>query len=447
MFVDSRRRAEELGAALRARDVETYLSHSSLSATERGRSETAFAEARDCVIVATSTLELGIDVGDLDRVIQINAPRTVASFLQRLGRTGRRASSSHNCLFLCLEPDDVAHAAGLLLRWSQGWVEPVVPPPSPRHIVAQQLLGLALQEHTVGLKTWPEWWPGLSPMAADGAAVLAYLVEAGYLETDGDLAFIGPEAEKRFGRRHFSDLTAVFSAAPEFTVLAGRDEIGTVTDDVLTCDVGEGPRVLLLAGRAWLVSYVDWKRRRCLVEPTELPGKARWPSFGGGLSFDITRGIRDVLLGGDPGGVYLTRRATNALKDLREHLGSVVSHGNTVLQRSASGDLNWWTWAGTAVNRTLHASLTGLTDPHQRFGDRTVRMRRDSDPRDVTKTLQAVDPSSLIDPIVHDVALAGLKFASALPIELARTTLASRFADRVAAQQVLMEDRAIVRSD
>ncbi len=206
VFVDSRRRAEELGA-LRARDVETYLSHSSLSATERGRSETAFAEARDCVIVATSTLELGIDVGDLDRVIQLNAPRIVASFLQRLDRTGRRADTSCNCLFLCLEPDEVLHAAGLLLRWSQGWVEPVVPPPSPRHIVAQQLLGLALQEHTVGLRTWSEWWGGLAPMTSDGAAVLAHLVAAGYLETDGDLAFIGPEAEQRFGRRHFSDLT------------------------------------------------------------------------------------------------------------------------------------------------------------------------------------------------------------------------------------------------
>jgi ATP-dependent Lhr-like helicase len=136
VFVDSRRRAEELGAALRTRGVQTYLSHSSLSAAERGRSEAAFSEARDCVIVATSTLELGVDVGDLDRVIQLNAPRTVASFLQRLGRTGRRPGSSRNCLFLCLEHDDVLHAAGLLLRWSQGWVEPVSPPPSPRHIVA-----------------------------------------------------------------------------------------------------------------------------------------------------------------------------------------------------------------------------------------------------------------------------------------------------------------------
>ena len=71
-------------------------------AEERARAETAFAEARDCVIVSTSTLELGVDVGDLDRVIQINSPATVAAFLQRLGRSGRRPGTSRNALFLSL---------------------------------------------------------------------------------------------------------------------------------------------------------------------------------------------------------------------------------------------------------------------------------------------------------------------------------------------------------
>ena len=94
VFCDSRAQAEQLAIALRAREITTFVSHSSLSAEERRRSEQAFAEARDCVVVATSTLELGIDVGDLDRVIQIDAPRTVASFLQRLGRTGRRPGRS-----------------------------------------------------------------------------------------------------------------------------------------------------------------------------------------------------------------------------------------------------------------------------------------------------------------------------------------------------------------
>ncbi|WP_238324037.1 helicase-related protein [Salinispora pacifica] len=103
VFCESRKRVEELGTALRSNGVTTFLSHASLSIDERRRAEAAFADARDCVIVSTSTLELGIDVGDLDRVIQIDAPRTVASFLQRIGRTGRRPDSQRNCLFLATD--------------------------------------------------------------------------------------------------------------------------------------------------------------------------------------------------------------------------------------------------------------------------------------------------------------------------------------------------------
>jgi hypothetical protein len=66
-------------------------------------------------------------VGDLDRVIQINDPPSVAAFLQRIGRTGRRAGNSRNCLFVALNPGSLMWAAGLLHLWSQGYVEPVVP--------------------------------------------------------------------------------------------------------------------------------------------------------------------------------------------------------------------------------------------------------------------------------------------------------------------------------
>jgi ATP-dependent helicase Lhr and Lhr-like helicase len=234
VFVDSRRGAEELGAALRGHGIETYISHSSLSAAERRRSEAAFAEARDTVIIATSTLELGIDVGDLDRVIQIGSTRTVASFLQRLGRTGRRAGTTRNCLFLCIDDESVLLAAGMLKRWSEGWVEPVKPPVHPRHIAAQQLMALCLQEHRLTGAEWRGWWGDLPVFDESAGDILAHLVAEGYFEADGPYLHIGAEAERRFGRRYFSDLTAVFTAPPEFLVLAGKVEVGTIGTDLLT---------------------------------------------------------------------------------------------------------------------------------------------------------------------------------------------------------------------
>ena len=130
VFCDSRARVEELAAGLVRRNVNTFVSHSSLSVDQRRRAEEAFASASDCVIVATSTLELGIDVGDQNRVIQIDAPTSVASFLQRLGRTGRREGTTANCLFLATAPDSFVRAAGLTRLWKDQFVEPVMPPPS-----------------------------------------------------------------------------------------------------------------------------------------------------------------------------------------------------------------------------------------------------------------------------------------------------------------------------
>jgi len=80
VFCDSRARVEALATGLRQAGVRTFVSHSSLSLDERRRAEAAFAAEPDCVIVATGTLELGLDVGDLDRVVQIDAPPSVSSF-------------------------------------------------------------------------------------------------------------------------------------------------------------------------------------------------------------------------------------------------------------------------------------------------------------------------------------------------------------------------------
>jgi ATP-dependent Lhr-like helicase len=437
VFCDAKQLVEELGHALRAKGMTTFLSHASLSADERRRAEEGFATARDCVIVATSTLELGIDVGDLDRVIQLNAPTTVAAFLQRLGRTGRRSGATRNCLFLTLDGEALVRAAGLLLLWSRGWVEPVVPPPDPRHIVAQQLLALCLQEGRVGNRLWADGWNGFGPFGRGSEPILRHLIEQGYLDQDGGMLFIGPEAEVRFGFRHFMQLTAVFTAAPQFAVLHGRSEVGRI-DPSLLSEETHGPRLLLLAGRSWRVTYVDWTRRRCFVETAEGGGKARWTGTGlGGLSFMLMRAMRDVLLGETPP-VALTSRAASRIAEAREEALGSVHPGGTTIAREPGGDVRWWTWAGFRANATLAATLSEIADPAQRIEDATIRLRSDL----TAETLKAAmtgAPDKLCLPAVDERALHGLKFSAALPPRLAEATLAARLADLEAATTVLQE--------
>ena len=436
VFCDSRQLVEEIGAALRERGVTTFLSHASLSIDERRRAEQAFAEGRDCVIVATSTLELGIDVGDLDRVIQVNDPPTVTAFLQRIGRTGRRDGSARNCLFLALDRGSLLWAAGLLHLWGQGYIEPVVAPPEPRHIVAQQLLALCLQEHRIGRRLWADEWNGLAPFDRSAEPILRHLVEQGFVDQDGELLFIGPTAEQRFGYRHFMGMTAVFTAPPQFTVLAGRQEIGRA-DPMLLTEKTHGPRLLLLGGRSWKVTWTDWKRRRCFVEPAEGGGKARWLTPGiSGASFALARAARDVLLGADPP-VAMTQRAKRILAEIRdEHVATVHPRGS-VITRSGE-DIRWWTWVGFRANATLATTLSALTDNVQRFDDASIRMRSDLT-HEMWKTATADAAERLCLPEVDERALTGLKFNEALPERLATATLATRLADLDSAVVVLGE--------
>ncbi|QLQ40324.2 DEAD/DEAH box helicase [Micromonospora robiginosa] len=445
VFCESRQAVEQLGSLLRERGITTFLSHASLSADERRRSEEAFAEARDCVIVSTSTLELGIDVGDLDRVVQIDAPSTVASFLQRLGRTGRRPGNIRNCLFLTRSGDALLEAAALLVLWGRGWVEPVVAPPEPRHIVAQQMLALCLQEHRVGDRNWSRWWNGLDPFGRAAIPIIRHLIDQGYLNSDSDMLYIGPESERRFGHRHFMGMTAVFTGAPEFTVLVGRDELGRVDPALLTEEV-QGDRRLLLNGRSWRVTYIDWRRRRCFVEPAESGGKARWTTGGwAGLGFELTRAMREVLLGADPP-VKLTHRAAKRLAQEREERSAVVHPGGSVILRDRHGDdLRWWTWAGFRANATLAATLTEVVDPVQRFDDCQVRLRANLS-REEWRTLIADADQRLCLPEVNRKALVGLKFSEALPERLALATLASRLADLGGATAVLQEPTRFVQT-
>ena len=190
------------------------------------------------------------------------------------------------------------------------------------------------------------------------------------------MLFIGPEAERRFGHRHFMGLMAVFTAPPEFTVLQGRNEIGRV-DPVLLADWVEGPRDRCSAaiaggspgptGNAVAASSSRLNWRPC---PLAHQYARRYD--------ELARAMRDVLLGADPP-VTLTRRAAG----VRLACGQTLSAGGRAGPSSAAADndLRWWTWAGYRANATLKATLGGLADESQRVDDLSIRLRTDLRPQ------------------------------------------------------------------
>jgi len=356
VFVDARQKVESVGKHLLLAGIDAYVIHGSLSVDERQHAERMFAEGQNCVIVATSAMELGIDIGDLDRVIQIDSPGAVSSFLQRMGRTGRRANAASNCTFLCTEQEGLLEACALVHLFRKGFVEAVDPWRRASHVLAHQLMALALQQSGLPRSDVFAWLEGASAFAGlsvdERLSVVDYMLDQGILaDQDGLIAF-GPEGERLFGRRNFQELYAVFSTPRLVTVRWGAREIGSLDAQFLMTlqEKNEGS-AFTLGGRAWTVSAVDWQRGVCAVEPAHNARAARWPGRPRFLSYEVCQGMRQLLLDSaiDPS---WSRRTRESMAELRaEHAFLAVNA--LPLTDIADGGLRWWTFAGGRANNLL----------------------------------------------------------------------------------------------
>ena len=439
VFCDSRSEVESLGRKLRQLGVNTYLSHSSLGREERANAEAAFSTGRDCVIVSTSTLELGIDIGDLDRVIQIGAPWGVSSFLQRLGRTGRRPGTIRNCLFLTTSDESFLRAMGLARLWSEGYVEPVRPPTMPLHLLAQQLMALALQQGGIGIESWREWignMPGFAELNnTDVQAVVQHMLAAEILSMSDGMFWFGTKGESRFGRRNFMELLSSFTSEPLFAVRYGRQHLGSVDRASFTLR-HDKPPVLLLAGHSWRVNHLDWKNRVAFVEPSADEGTSRWLGSGQPLSHAHCQAIKRVLAG-EPSGGELSKRATATLNRTRQDFHWVKLDGTSLVTEREQ--TRWWTFGGLLANSGLAAMLrnigvkVGRADNFAiRIEDASMVVRWDS----IMESLRAIPHEDILTP-VDPKAITQLKFSDCLPPELASKELESRVTDRAAIVEIL----------
>ena len=332
---------ESIASALRAEGTTVFVSHSSLSRDDRLQAERAFSETRDCVIVATSTLELGIDVGDLDRVVQIGAPSTVASLLQRIGRTGRRSGTTRNCLFLATTDMELLQALALIRLVLDGWVEPLIAPPEPVNLVAQQLLARVLAEGRVGRSAWPGPFGAVRAQAQLDTTVpqtvLDHMLKRSLLVEDSAIVAMGPVGEQEYGRRNFMDVTSLFLTEPLLAVRWGQRDLGSVDPSSLASR-DDARATILLGGRAWGVRDVDWNRRVVWVEPADEPGRSRWAGAGGALSWNVCQAIRAVLCGDERLATHLSNRAADQDRSAarRIRLGARRRHDAVSRQRAVT---------------------------------------------------------------------------------------------------------------
>ncbi len=379
VFVESRSKAEKVAHALAGTGVEVFIHHSSVSRADRTLAEEQFAKGQNTAIVCTSTMELGIDVGDLDQVIQVDAPASVASFLQRLGRTGRRESTRANCTFFCLSSESLLQSVALLRLAEAGWVENVQPAAHAMHVLAHQVMALILQEGGISRHKLLPWVEAAYPFSSIRPERLQELVDTMLqreilYEADGLLS-LGKRGEKLYGRKNFFELYAVFTAPPVMRVQNGKEDVGYIQAIFISMhDRNKGPLCFRLSGRAWEVGQVDWSKSLLHVRPAEHGRVPSWLGLPGVLSTKLCQAMMDVLLHERQEAAWLSRTAAVELASMRESYGGILEEGTAPLEDHPDG-VQWHTFAGGAVNRLLAAGLEKKSGKKWVAGNLSVRCK------------------------------------------------------------------------
>lgn len=355
-FCQSRSTTESVAERMRGRGLDVFVHHSSVALEERRAAEERFAHGTNACIVCTSTLELGIDVGGLDQVFQADATSTVSSFLQRMGRTGRRPGTTANTTFLCEDPGAVLQAVALIELAREGWVERVADQTRCWPVLVHQLLALTLQYGAVS----PErCWEQLARVPdfrsierEEFDALLEHMRREDYLFESGGLLSMGQQAERVFGKKNFLELYAVFSSPVLYRVQTeARRDLGSLEQNFVDRLVEEMSS-FLLGGRAWMVSHVNHEDRVVVVREAPRGVKPSWGGFVPQLlGFELCQRMERVLIE-DVRYPYLNEAAWKHLHAMREDLGELLRRPGRALQIDGAIG-RFWTFAGGRVNHTL----------------------------------------------------------------------------------------------
>jgi ATP-dependent helicase Lhr and Lhr-like helicase len=371
IFANNKRQTESIIASLREiagseglADI-YHVHHGSISASLRQAAENAMREVdKPAVTAATLTLEVGVDIGHLERVIQLESPPSVASFLQRLGRSGRRGAAA-DMRFVCTEEKVSVEAsleeqipwqllqciAIIQLYLEERWIEPIKPIKYPLSLLYHQTMSILAAGGEVspaGLAKQVLSLPSFGAIALeDFRLLLRYLIDINHVQlTEENKLIIGLAGEKVVRKFQFY---AVFPDNEEYVVKHANTEIGSI---VMPPPIGNQ---FALAGKAWEVLEVDFRKKIVLVKQVEGKASIFWRGGSANIHTRILQRMRQVLQE-DIEYSYLQKNALKRLQKVRELArNSGLDKQNILLLENNKCCI--FPWMGTVAYRTLERLL------------------------------------------------------------------------------------------
>ncbi|BCL83771.1 ATP-dependent helicase [Ktedonobacteria bacterium brp13] len=371
IFTNRRNKAERIASELRQRLAEQrpgqdwyFVHHSSIAADLREITETQMREnnQQSCAI-ATASLELGIDIGHLDLTMQVDAPHTTSSFVQRLGRSGRRGKPSRMCFYTLeympkehQQPTELAQIPWNFLQTiaiiqvylEERWIEPPELLSMPLSLLYQQTMSVVLAQTELLPAQLAQAILKLTPFQTitlgEYRLFLQQLLALDHLARmeEGTL-IVGMKGAQLANHYHFY---AIFANTQDYRVLAGAQEVGTI-QELPAID-----SIIGLAGYAWRVFSVDERKKTVHVERAKGVVKPNWMTRSNiRLHEHIMLRLRQVLRE-EKVYEYLSPLACERLTLARQLATHSKWLQSNVVKRG-SGHFVVFPWTGWRIHKTL----------------------------------------------------------------------------------------------
>ncbi|MFB6202421.1 MAG: DEAD/DEAH box helicase [Halorhabdus sp.] len=443
VFVNTRQTAEALGSRLKEYGTDLGIHHGSLATDARVEVEDAFKAGELDALLCTSSMELGIDVGRVDHVIQYNSPRQVSRLLQRIGRAGHRRDRPSRGTIVTTSPDETFEALTIARQARAGDVEPAAIHHGSRDTVANQIAGLVMDDGEVDARRAYAIVTRAYPFADLSVEAFREIVRelAGnrvvWVDEDAD------ELSKRRGTwQYFYHNLSMIPDEATYDVQDGASgqHVGTL-DERFVVNFAAPGEVFIQRGDMWRITEIDEDNETVHVTPIEDPA-GEVPSWTGQeipVPYDVAQEVAEIRAvaadqlraGGDRDSVarHLAGRydadrdtITSAIEQVDDHDGPVPGPDQLVVEFEGR-DVVVNAAFGHMVNETLGRLLSALLG--QRTGSSvgldvdpyrvSLEVPRSVTAGDVVDVLETTDPAH-----VEGLIELSLKNADALKFRLAQ---------------------------
>ncbi|MCZ2248804.1 MAG: hypothetical protein LC111_08615 [Bacteroidia bacterium] len=306
-------------------------------------------------ISCTSTLELGIDIGSVDEVVQIDATHSIASLIQRVGRSGRKDGESSNLFLYATTQWSLIQSIACWLLYKESFIEPPEKSEKPYDILVHQALSITKGHSGIQLTRLIKQLKENSAFnlieETEIEEILQYLIEIDFLEKLQNEVIIGIEGEKVVNSREFY---SVFKTEENFKVVNAGNTIGEIP---FSPQIIEDENILL-AAKIWKIKFIDHKAKKIEVIPAKDGKKPMF--FGGGAV--VHQKIREKMfevLYSKTEYDFLDEPSFDEIEMMRKDF-AVFNINNLQSERpllTTEKHLQLFTFTGTRINRTLQLLL------------------------------------------------------------------------------------------